>query len=120
MTFWVHIEADGKPWSQAGVLDPPAPKPVPGRGWPIFHVEFDDFTFRFASLAELDVCVETLSKKLLPTSLRLSAKRAAGVGPNGHWLSRLPKHTKSWRYRERAVKYLEEARRDLVGAIEAL
>jgi hypothetical protein len=114
MTFWVHIEAGGKPWCEAESFNPPAPKPVPGRGWPVFLVEFDGFTFRFASLAELDVCVATLSRKVLPSTRRLSAERGTRVGPNSHWLSRLPRGTKSWRYREKAIRYLVEARQDFV------
>ena len=31
------------------------------------------------------------------------------MGPNSHWLSRLPANVKSWRYREKAVAHLEEA-----------
>jgi hypothetical protein len=119
MTFWVHIEADGRPWYKAEEFDPPAPKPVPGRGWPVYFVEFDGFTFRFASLAELDVCAATLSRKVLPTTRRLSAERGASAGPNGHWLSRMPKGTKSWRYREKAVRYLLEVREDFVRETHA-
>lgn len=110
MTFWIHAATDGKPMHQALQFDPPAPKPVPGRGWPIYFVEFDGFTFRFASLLELDACVATLSQKLLPTARRLSALRGTTMGPNSHWLSRLPKGTKSWRYREPAVAYLNQAK----------
>lgn len=119
MTFWVHIEADGKAWYAAEKFDPPAPKPVPGRGWPVYFVEFDGFTFRFASLAELAVCVAILSRKVLPTTRQLSAERGTTAGPNSHWLSRMPKGTKSWRYRERAVRYLLEARENFVRETHA-
>jgi hypothetical protein len=118
MTFWVHIEVDGRPWCEAKRFDPPAPKPIPGRGWAVFLVEFDGFVFRFASLAELDVCVATLSRKVLPTTRRLSAERGTTVGPNSHWLSRLPKGTKSWQYRQQAVRYLKEVREDFVREIQ--
>lgn len=92
-------------------------RPVPGKGFPTFHVEFDGFTFAFASLDELDICLETLSKKLLPTSLQLAAKRGTGVGPNSHWLSRLPAKVKPWRYREKAVKYLAKARGEFLDEL---
>lgn len=85
----------------------------------MFMVEFDGFTFRFASLAELDVCVATLSQKVLPTTRRLSAERDTEMGPNSHWLSRLPKDTKSWRYREQAVRYLMETREDFIREMPA-
>lgn len=112
MSYWVHIETDGKPWLESSAFEPPLPKPVPGRGWPVYFVECDGFTFTFASLAEIEVCLSTLSKKVLPTTLRLSAERGTGMGPNSHWLSRLPKGMKPWRYREKAVRCLTAAKAD--------
>ena len=103
LSYWVHIEVDG-------FHDPPLPKPVPGKSYATFFVELDGFTFRFASLGELDHCVDILSRRVLPTSRRPSEIRGAGYGPNNHWLSRLPKGTKSWKYRQKAVSYLKEAR----------
>jgi len=117
MSFWVHIEADGRPWCDAEQFSPPIPSPVPGKGFPTFHVEFDGFTFTFASLDELNVCLETLSKKLLPTSTQLSAKRGTSVGPNSHWLSRLPAKVKPWRYREKAVAYLAKAKVEFLAEL---
>lgn len=58
--------------------------------------------------------METLSQKVMPTSMQLSAKRGGSVGPNSHWLSRLPKHVKPWRYREKAVSYLAMARENFL------
>jgi hypothetical protein len=118
MTFWVHIPVYEGSRKHPVRYEPPMPKPVPGRGWPLFLVEQDGFTFRFSSLAELDVCVATLSQKLLPTTRRLSEIDGRGAGPNGHWLSRLPKGTKSWRYREKAVRSLLTARGDFVRETE--
>ena len=114
MSFWVHRETDGRSWRAAQAFDPPLPRPVAGKGFPIYFVEVDGFVFRFASLAELDTCVAILSQKLLPTSRRLSEERGTGYGPNNHWLSRMPKGTKSWRYREKAVRVLGEARKQFV------
>ena len=114
MTFWVHIEADGKAWYAAEKFDPPAPKPVPGRGWPVYFVEFDGFTFRFASLAELAAASPPSHVRFCRQYRQLSVERGTTAGPNSHWLSRMPKGTKSWRYRERAVRYLLEAREDFV------
>ncbi len=112
MSYWVHVEVDGKHWLDAREFVPPLPLPVAGRGYAGFFVELDGFTFYFASLAELDHCVEILSQRVLPTSRRLSEIRGTGYGPNNHWLSRLPKGTKNWKYRQKAVKYLSEARAD--------
>ncbi len=109
MTYWVHREVDGKPWHAAEEFDPPRQKAVPGRGYPVFKVEFDGFTFEFASLAEIRVCTKTLQKKLLPRTIDLSRERGTTLGPNSHWLSRLPADVMPWRYREKAVTYLRKA-----------
>ena len=98
MSYWVHIETGGD-WHSSTNHEPPLPGPKPGKGYPQFFVEFDGFTFDFASLDELRVCISTLGQKLLPTTKRLSQERRGGMGPNSHWLSRLPAKTKPWRYR---------------------
>lgn len=107
MAFWVHLPADGKPWRDAQVFDPPAPKPVPGRGFPIFCVEFDRALLRFSSLDELRVCLHTLSRRALPSNLILTRRRGGGYGPSNHWLNRLPLRAMTWPYRQKVVKYLK-------------
>ena len=109
MSYWVHVEVDGSQWHESSEFEPPLPGPVAGKGYPRFFVEFDGCTFEFASLAELRVCITTLGQKLLPTTIRLSKDRGSSMGPNSHWLSRLPPRTKPWRYRERAVAYLAKS-----------
>ena len=103
MTYWVHVEAKSDPTK----LNPPAPAPIPGKGFPVYYVEVDGFTFQFASLDEMRVCIDTLGNKLLSNSLRLARER--GGNPNEHWLRKMPEHTRPWRYREKAVKFLEKA-----------
>lgn len=107
MTYWVHVAADGKPWHQAQVFDPPAPKPVPGKGFPVFCVEFDSALLYFSSLAELRVCIHTLAQRVLPSNMVLTRKRSGGYGPSNHWLNRFPLRAMTWLYRQRVVKYLE-------------
>lgn len=114
MSYWVHKEADGRDWYEAQEFDPPLPEPVVGKGFANYFVEVDGFVFRFASLAELDVCILTLSQRVLPTSSRLTEERGTSYGPNNHWLSRLPKGTKSWRYRQKAARFLKQARGEFV------
>jgi hypothetical protein len=109
MTYWVHREVGRKPWYQSTVFDPPFEPVVLGKGFAVMFVDFDGFTFVFASLAELRVAIEVLGRKLLPTTARLSAERGGGVGPNQHWLSRLPAAVMPWRYRDRAVSYLKKS-----------
>jgi hypothetical protein len=109
MSYWVHREVGGRRCDRHTRPEPPLQPVVAGRGFPHFHVEYRDFVFRFASLAEVRVCIDTLGRKLLPTTLRLTQERGGQVGPNSHWLSRLPSRVLSWRYREPAVVYLRKA-----------
>ena len=113
MSYWVHVEADGRSWQDATAFEPPLPGPEPGRGFARYFVEIEARQLVFASLAELEECVRVLGIKPLPTSTQLSRARHANrrgpaPGPNSHWLSRLPAHLKSGRKRERVLKYLTE------------
>jgi len=114
----VHKNIDCDYWSEANVFEPPFPNPIPGEGFPTFHIELDDFEFCFASLDEISHCIEVLSQKLLPRSIDLSRQRGTVKGPNTHWLSRLPASVKSWKYREKAVKYMQNALQKFQQEIE--
>jgi len=98
MTPWVH-DYLGK-----GQIAYEPPKPVPGKGYPRFYVEFGKFRFHFVSLEEIEVCIDTLSKKNMPNPNHEDVKE-----PAAHWLARLPSYVKPWRFREGAVEYLREA-----------
>lgn len=108
MSFWVHREKDGRLWYQAQVFEPPLPKVVPGKGFPYFYVVFDDFTFEFASLDELDACIALFSRKNVPSTDKET--QARGTGPGSHWYNILPGRIKSWHWRSKAVAYLKQAR----------
>jgi hypothetical protein len=108
MSFWVHIESDNQPWYHAKVFNPPLPPVVPGKEYPYYYVEVDGFVFEFASLVEMDVCIRTLGQRNLPSTEKETTKRGTGSGL--HWLSKLPGEVLTWRYRQKAVKYLHEAR----------
>jgi hypothetical protein len=51
--------------------------------------------------------------ELLPTTSALNEKRPGREDPNAHWLNGLPAQVKSWRYRQKAVKYLIKIREEL-------
>jgi hypothetical protein len=107
MSFWVHRATDGKAWHQAKEFNPAMPRPVAGLGYPYFFVECDGFIFEFASLDEIDACVARLSQRHLPDT----EQEAKGMsGPGAFWQNKLPKSVLSWRYREKAVKYLRQCR----------
>lgn len=107
MAFWVHVPTDGKEWLDATDFEPPAPSVVPGKGYPVFFVDFDGFVFRFSSLAEMDVCIRVLGQRNLPD---VKSEWSGRTGPGSHWLNKLPGHVLPWTYRERAVEYLRESR----------
>jgi hypothetical protein len=105
--FWVHVPVDG----QSEAFAPPAPLPVPHKGFATLHVEFEAYDLLFSSSAQLEHYIEILSKSPLPTSRQLSAARGlTTAGPNQHWLSRLPATLKSPRSRQSLVKALIAAR----------
>jgi hypothetical protein len=103
MTYWVHIPSNADP----KVLNPPAPNLIPGKGYAVYYVEVEGFTFQFASLTEMQLSIDILGKKLLPNTLRLAQVR--GGDPDEYWLRKMPNHTKPWRCREKMVRYLEKA-----------
>ncbi len=108
MAFWVHREVDAEHWFQATRFEPPAPAVEPGKGYPIYFVECDGFTFEFSSLPQIERCIDILSRKAMPSSLELSGQRGTSKGPNSHWLSRLPQKATPWKYRQKAVAYLRQ------------
>jgi hypothetical protein len=106
LAFWVHVPVAGS----ASLCVPPAPEPVPHRGYLVLRVQFERHELQFSSLAQLDHFIQVLSSKPLPTSRQLSARRGLPVGPNGHWLSRLPADLKAPRKREKLVHNLKAVR----------
>ena len=110
LSFWAHRHLDADAWVNAKQFDPPLPGPVPGRGWAQLVVEFDGVTLRFSSSAELKHCIEVLCHNPLPTTTRLSELRGTTLGPNTHWLSRLPARAKPQEFRQRLVAYLQRVR----------
>ena len=83
LSFWVHRPADGTAvWIYASEFDPPLQPLVPGKGYPCFFVEFDGFTFEFASLEEIRHCIAVLGQRHLPRSTDLAQERGTTKGPN--------------------------------------
>lgn len=108
MSYWVHISPLA---GRIGVNDylVPPPDRVKGKGYPVLCVEVGDFTFRFSSPEQLQVCIDVLGSRLLPNIRRLVAIGGGRVGPNSHWLSRLPARVKATTFRQKAVSVLREA-----------
>jgi hypothetical protein len=109
LAFWVHVPVPGT----AEICEPPAPKQVPHHGYLFLHVEFEEYSLQFSDPAQLDHFIEVLASKPLPTSRQLSSRRGLPVGPNGHWLSRLPAKLKSTRKRSKLVHVLQSVRANL-------
>ena len=115
MAYWVHVEQEVGLWCRASRYLPSAPAHIPHKGFAVLCVEFGTHVLRFSSAAQLDECIRVLSMKPLPTSRQLPNLRVTSLGPNGHWLSRLPVAIKSGKARGRVVMGLEQTRAAIVG-----
>jgi hypothetical protein len=112
VAWWVHIPQGD------GIWTPPAPRAIPHKGFAVLNVALGTHTLRFSSPAQLAHVIDVLATTPLPTSRQLSVKRGASVGPNGHWLSRLPSELKSTRRRAEVVLALRAAQRAAVDAVD--
>jgi hypothetical protein len=106
LAFWVHVPVAGSETE----CEPPAPAEVPHLGYQTLWIQFERYELQFSAPAQLDHFIEVLSSRPMPTSRQLSARRGLPVGPNGHWLSRLPAELKSPRKREKLVNVLRAVR----------
>lgn len=109
LAFWVHVPVAR---SQT-VTFPSAPTKVLHKGYMVLHVEAADIDLQFSSLAQLDHFIEVMAAHALPTSRQLSIRRALSVGPNTHWLSRLPAKLKAPKARAKLVGRLQAVREKL-------
>jgi len=110
LAYWVHLPVTGKP----DAWEPPLPPYIPHKGYVFLHVEFETHELVFSSPAQLDHFIAVLSSKPLPTTSHLSSLRNAPVGPNGHWLSRLPASLKAPRKRAKLVQVMQTLRPEVV------
>ena len=109
LAFWVHVPVDGSDTE----CDPSAPMEVLHKGFMVLHVDAADLDLQFSSLAQLDHFIEVMVAKPLPTSRQLSKRPELPVGPNSHWLSRLPAKLKSPKERGKMVSRLQAVREQL-------
>lgn len=109
MTYWVYRAEDESRWHEAKEFTPSAPPPFRDKGYPKFYITFDGVDFEFASVIELRHCIDTLSKKVLPTTHQIIRERGLNGMTNHVWLGRLPKKTHNLKYRDKAIPYLKKA-----------
>lgn len=107
LSFWVHTNLDHEIWMHATDFDPPLPKPVPGKGWPMLTVAHNGLDLAFASAQELHHFMQVIAQNPLPTADQLSKSRGTGLSTL-HWLSRLPASAKSAPARKALFDYLIE------------
>jgi hypothetical protein len=105
LTPWVHHGLDGPYWT-ATMFDPPMPRPVVGKGYPVWLVEHRGRTLVFASPDEIEHAIDILGRKILPVTRDLGQPYRA---VNSHWLSRLHSSFKPWKVRQELVKRLKQA-----------
>lgn len=110
LAFWVHVPVEGS----TPAYDPPAPPAVLHKGFLFLHVDAAGVDLQFSSPAQLDHFIDVMETKPLPTSRQLSRKRKLSVGPNSHWLSRLPANLKAPKERAKLVGKLRAVRERLL------
>ena len=75
--------------------------------WCLLSIHFQGVDLRFAMPEELDHFIAIMSRNPLPSGRSLVPDCAIGR-PNRHWLSKLPKQAKPWKFRQAVCKYLSE------------
>jgi hypothetical protein len=53
---------------KSGTFEPTAPPAVPHKGYPILHVEFEEYELLFGSAAQIEHYIDVLNRKALPTT----------------------------------------------------
>jgi len=81
--------------------------------WAQLTILIDEIELSFWLPEELDYVCEVFQMTPFPTALSLSNRDPNESRLNGHWLSRLPKKAKGKKFRERFVKYVNSAPKDL-------
>jgi hypothetical protein len=105
ITPWVHKGVDAAYYT-ATVFDPPRPKPVLGKGYPLWVIEHRGRSLFFSSPEEIAHVIDILGRKILPVTRDLGQPYRA---VNSHWLSRLHTSFKPWKVRQELVKRLNQA-----------
>jgi hypothetical protein len=107
LSLWVHRGVDAHLY-RATVFDPPLPRAVPGKGFPIWVLEHKGREICFVSPEEIAHAVDILGRRILPSPRDLGRPHQA---VNSHWLSRLHSQWKPWKTRQQMVKLLRAAPR---------
>ena len=105
ITPWAHRGVDGG-YYHSTVFDPPLPRPVHGKGYPVWFIDHRGRSLVFASREEIEHVIDVLGRKTLPSSRELGQ---AYMAVNSHWLSRLHASFKPWKVRQELVKALRRA-----------
>jgi hypothetical protein len=75
------------------------------KSWCLLSVHFNGVDLRFAMIEELDLFLNVMSRNPLPSGYSLVPDCAIGR-PSRHWLARLPKQAKSWKFRKALCDFL--------------
>lgn len=100
----VHRAPPGVYWGQARVFDPPFPKPVPAKGYPVWILSHGRRELIFASPEEIDYVARIFACRVLPRPWQLNGGKYGRH--NQHWLSRLHKSWTPWPVRQKAIAAL--------------
>ena len=78
ITPWVHKGVDAAYYT-ATVFDPPRPKPVLGKGYPLWVIEHRGRSLFFSSPEEIAHVIDILGRKILPVTRDLGQPYRAGA-----------------------------------------
>jgi len=104
-------------WGNAVEYDPPLPRAVPGKGFPVWAVNTGEFTVYFGSSRQVDHFADVWSRKILPTTRQLGEQFGTGQ-VSQIWLGRFPKP--KWEKRLELTDYVAKHRAlfdDLVATL---
>lgn len=82
---------------------------VQRKKWCLMHVHFQKVDLLFATPQELRLFLEVMGRNPLPSGPSLLEGWPFPGRPNAHWLSRLPKRAKPWKYRQAICRYLSQS-----------
>lgn len=108
ISFWVHKPIDSDAGSTALQFDPPFPKRIIYKGYPIYKIKYRGHELYFCSCEEMEHCIGILSNKVLPTTQALAEEGGYPGYQHIHWLTKWPGDIKSWKDRKEIIKLLKK------------
>lgn len=82
--------------------------------WAYLEANLNGVDLHFATILELDHLLEVFKRKVLPKGANLIPGFDRPGLPNNHWLSRLPAHSLSFKFRQDVIRFLTSNHKAIV------